>query len=156
MNLYPNRKSNRLEEYDYASNGAYFITICTRDHRHLLSRVDGTEDAANVLLSEWGQVVDAAIREIPTHYENVTVDRYVVMPNHVHLLLRIGETNGRMVSAPTVVGSLKRFVSKSIGAPIWQKGFYDHVIRGEDDYLLTCRYIDENPQKWLLGKDEYA
>jgi REP element-mobilizing transposase RayT len=172
MKTYPNRKPNRLREYDYASNGVYFITICTKDRQHLLSSIVGaatcrpndsgymTEHGepipCRIVLSESGMIVDAAIRELSTHYRNVNVDRYVVMPNHVHILLRIGETDGRQVAAPTMIGSLKRHVSIAIGSPIWQKGFYDHVIRGEEDYLLHCRYIDENPWKWLLGKDEYA
>ena len=200
MKTYPNRKPNRLREYDYASNGVYFITICTKDRQHLLSSIVGaatcrpqssnapvgaatcrpqssnapvgaatcrpndsgymTEHGepipCRIVLSESGMIVDAAIRELSTHYRNVNVDRYVVMPNHVHILLRIGETDGRQPAAPTMIGSLKRHVSIAIGSPIWQKGFYDHVIRGEEDYLLHCRYIDENPWKWLLGKDEYA
>ena len=60
-----------------------------------------------------------------------------------------------MISAPTVVGSMKRYVSKVHGASIWQKGFYDHVIRSEADYLAHLLYIDENPVKWIMGKDEY-
>ena len=135
MKTLPNRKPNRLREFDYASNGVYFITICTKDRRHMLSRIVGaatcrpndsgymTEHGepipCRIVLSESGMIVDAAIRELSTHYRNVNVDRYVVMPNHVHILLRIGETDGRQVAAPTMIGSLKRHVSIAIGSPIW-------------------------------------
>lgn len=108
-----------------------------------------------VLLSEYGIIVNKAINEIPEHYDGVYVDRFVIMPNHIHIILRFDYDGGRMVSAPTVIGSFKRYVSKQIGYSIWQKGFYDHVIRDDEDYLVRAQYIDENPKKWLLGKDEY-
>ncbi len=60
-----------------------------------------------------------------------------------------------MISAPTVIGIMKRYASKEIGYSIWQKGFYDHIIRNEQDYTEHLQYIDQNPTKWLLGKDEY-
>ena len=60
-----------------------------------------------------------------------------------------------MVSAPTIIGSMKRYVSKEIGIGIWQKGFFDHIIRDEKDYAEHLQYIEQNPTKWLLGKDEY-
>ena len=77
------------------------------------------------------------------------------MPNHIHMIISINAFDGRMVSAPTIIGSLKRYVSKKIGNSIWQKSFYDHIIRDEEDYMLHVQYIDENPKKWLMGKDEY-
>ena len=174
MNDHPNRKPNRLPQYDYASAGAYFITFCTKDRARILSRVvpagtDSIRPQAQPFLSEFGdpfpctviltnegQVVHHAIRSVSTHYPNIFVDRFVIMPNHVHLLLRITGEDGRMISAPTVIGSLKRFVTKLLGRSVWQKGFYDHIIRCEDDYALHCRYIDENPWKWILGDDQYA
>jgi REP element-mobilizing transposase RayT len=88
-----------------------------------------------IQLKPYGIIVDNAINQIEKHYECVFVDNYVIMPNHIHLLLRI-DNYGRMVSAPTVstvIGSLKRFVSQK-AVPIWQKGFHDHVIRNEEDY----------------------
>lgn len=75
------------------------------------------------------------------------------MPNHVHLILTItADECGRMISAPTVsnvVGSMKRWVSKELGVSIWQKSFFDRVIRGEKDYLEIWQYIDKNPLKWV-------
>ena len=156
MNQFPNRKPNRLPSYDYASNGSYFITICTKDQKSLFGKVEGLPDEdCCVVLSEWGRIVEQAILEIPVHYEDVTLDRYVIMPNHIHLLLSLSPCGGRMISAPTVVGSMKRAVTKHLGASVWQKGFHDHVIRNESDYAYHLQYIDENPKKWLLGKDEY-
>ena len=98
-------------------------------------------------------MVEQAIREIPAHYSNVRLDKYVVMPNHIHLILAIDQSVGRMISAPTkslstIVGSMKRYTSKMVGFPLWQKSFHDHVIRNAADYLRVWDYIDTNPLKW--------
>ena len=78
------------------------------------------------------------------------------MPNHIHLLISIGKAGGRMISAPTVIGSLKRYVSRQAGFSVWQKGFYDHVVRDPDDLQIKWNYIEGNPVQWLLKKDEYC
>ncbi len=160
-----NRKPNRLSGFDYSQTGAYFITICTKDRQCILSRVVENPPEKSVgadiirppkiELSKYGDIIYKAIQNIPSIYTGVLVDRFVIMPNHVHILLRIENNSGRMISAPTVIGSMKRYASKEIGYSIWQKGFYDHIIRNEHDYTEHLQYIDQNPTKWLLGKDEY-
>ena len=80
------------------------------------------------------------------------------MPNHIHLMLVLNNDSGRPQVAPTLSRIIQQFkgsVSKKIGKSIWQKGFYDHIIRDEIDYFRHLQYIEENPAKWLLGKDEY-
>ena len=134
----PRRKPNRLPNYDYSQAGYYFITLCTKDKQPL---------------SSIGRVVDEAIRAIPAHYPNVALDKFVVMPNHIHLILALAEPDGRIISAPTkplstVIGSMKRAAAKRAGIPLWQKSFHDHVIRGEADYRRIWSYIDANPRKW--------
>ncbi len=141
--------------YDYASDGMYFITICTSGMKCILGQIETVQDLPIPVLSEQGAVVEKAILMIPRHYSGISVENYVVMPNHVHLMLDFHADSGRMVSAPTVVGSLKRYVSGQLGVSIWQKGYYDHVIRNETDYMYHMQYIDENPKKWAMGKDEY-
>ena len=141
--------------YDYASEGMYFITICTSGMKCILGQIETVQDLPIPVLSEQGAVVEKAILMIPRHYSGISVENYVVMPNHVHLMLDFHAAGGRMVSAPTVVGSLKRYVSRQLGVSIWQKGYYDHVIRNETDYMYHMQYIDENPKKWAMGKDEY-
>ena len=164
MNDLPHRKQNRLTNFDYSQNGAYFITICTKNMECILSKIRAYEsnnyvgaDIIRPKLSEYGIIVDKAINSIEDCYDTVKVDKYVIMPNHIHLLISIhnNDNGGRMVSAPTIVGSLKRYVSKQVGYSIWQKSFYDHIIRNEDDYINHLQYINENPKKWLIGKDEY-
>ena len=151
---FPVRKPNRLPNFDYNAPGGYFITICTQDRKNLFWADVGASIARpqNPVLSRYGVIVDEAIREIPLHYPTISVDHYVVMPNHIHLLLQINtDADGRAMLAPTisrVVQQMKGIVTKQIGCSIWQKLFHDHVIRSEKDYLKIWEYIDNNPAKW--------
>ena len=163
MNELPKRKRNRLTDYDYSQNGVYHITICTANHRKILSEVIPVGAIINrpqIKLSATGRIADSAIREIPVHYQSVSIEKYVIMPNHVHLLISINQAaendNGRLIIAPTVSRIIKQFkseVTKKAGFSLWQKGFYDHIIRNDADYESVWIYIDENPLKW--ENDEY-
>lgn len=148
------RKPTRLKGYNYSSDGVYFVTICVKDRKPLLwDNVGATIGRPpKICLSPYGRVVDNAIRQIPSHYSFVKIDNYVVMPNHIHLLIRIErDKNGRPMVAPTisrVIQQMKGYVSKQIGYSIWQKLFIDHIIRDERDYLEHYTYIENNPIKW--------
>lgn len=151
---HPNRKPNRLKEYDYSLPNAYFITICTAERRNLLWANVGASIArpCDVQLSAYGQIVNAAIRSIPTHYTSVSLDHYVIMPNHIHLLLQI-QADPNLPTSPTptisrVIQQTKGIVTKHIGHSIWQKLFHDHIIRNERDYARIWQYIDQNPMRW--------
>lgn len=156
----PERKPLRLKDWDYGSAGYYFITICTQERKtHFRRGAHCAPEPGLPPLSETGKIVEQKILEIPLHYAGVKVDKYVVMPNHVHLILALeaGE-NGRTMCAPTptvsrIIRMLKEAVTKQVGQKIWQKGFYDHILRDEPDYLRVWQYIDENPAKW--AEDEY-
>ncbi len=149
----PNRKQNRLAQYDYKMPNAYFITVCTAGRKKLFWKHVGATIGRpqDVMLSEYGVVVKNAIMEIPKRYPAVSVDHYVIMPEHIHLLLQIQtDSGGRPMVAPTVstvVQQMKGAVSKKLGFALWQKGFYDHVVRGEQDYLEIWNYIEGNPIK---------
>ena len=142
------RKSNRLTEYDYSTNGAYFVTICTKGRKPLLCDIVG--DDAHIVPSDYGQVVDKYIRGIDG------IDKYVIMPNHIHMIIRI--ENGPMwasaptQSLPTRIRSFKILVSKALGTSIFQRSYYDHVIRGQQDYQEIWQYIDTNPLRWQLDE----
>lgn len=150
----PKRKPNRLPIFDYNTPGAYFITICTKGHKCILWDNVGASIARplNLPLSNWGRIVNKAIDDIPNHYPAVSVDRYVIMPNHIHLLLQIHtDLDGRPMVAPTistVIQQFKGIVTKEIGHSIWQKLFHDHVIRSQRDYLKIWTYIEGNPLMW--------
>lgn len=149
----PKRKPNRLSYYDYSTPGAYFITICTKDKKCILWDVGASIARPNQPpLSRLGRIVDQAIQRISIYYPAISVDHYVVMPNHIHLLLQINtDVDGQPMVAPTisrVVQQFKGIVTKQIGYSIWQKLFHDHVIRGEADYRKIWEYIDTNPVRW--------
>ena len=151
----PVRKPNRLREYDYSQPGCYFVTICTKERRPLLRRGAQCAPASDLPpLTVAGRAAEQAIKGIAEHYETISVDKYVVMPNHVHLLLRLND-GGRTLCAPTknpsvarVIKMMKEAVTKSIGIPIWQKGYHDHVVRNDADYLRIWDYMETNPAKW--------
>ena len=138
------RKAIRLQEYDYSENGAYFITICTKDRAQILSHIVG--DDAHIVPTPIGRLVDKYIQSIPG------IEKYVIMPNHIHMIIRID--NGPMwASAPTQsipsrIRSFKTLVTKELGVSIFQRSYYDHIIRGEEDYRDVWQYIDGNPARW--------
>ena len=151
MEHYPQRRRNRLPFVQYNENGAYFITICTREKANLFWSVGAANRRLPECLSPVGRMVDEKIHMIDAIYADaIHVDHYVIMPNHVHLLLRIAP-DGRRLAAPTVsvvVNQFKGAVSKAAGFSCWQKSFHDHIIRGEADYRRIWEYIDANPGKW--------
>lgn len=149
MNDLPKRKPIRIENYDYSTPGAYFITVCVNGRKSILWNVGAATCRPN--LSKIGSVVETAILQIPSHYPMMSVDKYCVMPDHVHILLSINtDEAGRQIVAPTVstvVGHMKRWVSLQIGQSIWQKSFIDRVIRNEKGYRAVWEYIENNPIK---------
>ena len=159
----PKRKRNRLCYYDYSSGGIYFITICTQNRKNIFwtkKQPDFVgEDiilpSENINLSAYGKIVNNVINDIPNHYANVEILQYVIMPNHIHILLYLPYNDGRIISSPTVnkpiftiIGQMKREISKRIGIPIWQRSFHDHIVRNKTDYEEISKYIYENPIKW--------
>ena len=155
----PQRKPMRLKGYDYSAPGAYSITICTKNKEKILWQNVGATSGRpqDIPLNKKGKIVDNAINNIPKYYPSLTVDKYVIMPNHIHLLLQINlDPNGRPLVAPTierVIKQMKGFVTKQIGESIWQKSYFDHIIRGEQDYKEIWQYIENNPVRWQ--EDEF-
>jgi len=158
---YPVRKTTRLTTIPYDQPGSYFITVCTANREKLFwspAQPPAESVGADIIrpqhqLSKIGQVLDQSVQKISTIYPAVKVDHYMIMPDHIHLLITIephGEVGGRIISAPTkgiptIVGQMKRAVTKAVGRPIWQKGYHDHVIRNDRDYQEIWKYIETNP-----------
>lgn len=177
----PKRKRNRLDGYDYSLSGAYFVTICVKERAEMLwnsinKNVGETfglpkegipkedrpkEECPNPLskeslLSDIGKVVDDEIKRLDTVYENVFLGDYCIMPDHIHIIIFISDTkNGRLQISPTISRIIQQFkgaVTKRLGFSMWQKSFYDHIIRDEHDYEAVRRYIDGNPMKYFLDR----
>ena len=145
------RKKIRLEGYDYSQSGWYFVTICTVGKQHLLGTVVGADVliGPQIRLSELGRQVHDVIAAMPV------VDKFVVMPNHVHMIVKIepDEIGPMRTSAPTgslpyIVRYFKRSVTRMFGQKIWQRSYHDHIIRNETEYLEIWNYIDGNPAQW--------
>lgn len=156
----PRRKHTRLQGFDYSKTGYYFITICVKDRKQILSSV-GRDDpgAPQIITTPIGRITEKYIQSVDEAYKTVCVDKYVIMPNHVHMILHLenGTDGAPGSSRPTrisdVIGCLKRLIDSETGWNIWQTSFYDHIIRSEADYHRIWQYIDENPAKW--EEDEF-
>ena len=155
----PKRKNMRLPEYDYSNSGYYFITICTVNRKNIFSEIVGQGLApAEIKLTEIGKIAINQLFDLEKRYSNVKIDKYVIMPNHIHLILIIKSTAGAS-PCPTVSDIICAYKSLTTRecrvfypVNIWQKSFYDHIIRDENDYLRIWEYIDTNPQKWPEDK----
>ena len=153
------RKNIRLKEYDYSQNGGYFVTVCTQGRRNILSRVkvgEGFHPLPAIELTETGKEIENTINFINENYDNVLIDKYVIMPNHIHMIIFLGYENlGGRGNPPlqNVVGQLKSFTTKKYGKVFWQRSFYEHIIRNKNEYKNIWNYIDNNPYKWF--DDEY-
>jgi putative transposase len=172
------RRSVRLPEYDYTRPGAYFVTICTHQRECLFG--DVVDDVVH--LSAWGDIAAQCWRDIPAHLDHVELDEWVVMPNHVHGILlfhplvgathasagtRVGAQHTAPLQKPNVapgslgavIRSFKSAVTRRIneirstpGTPLWQRNYYEHVIRTERALNAIRQYIADNPARWLLDR----
>ncbi len=154
---FPQRKIMRLPEYDYSQNGAYFITVCTHNRKQLLSKIvvgEGLCALPRICLSNIGKIVEECINYINT-YEYVSVDSYVIMPDHIHLLISNLAPEGRRgPSLQHIMQQFKSYTTHKIKTKIWQRSFYDHIVRNEDDLKDINDYIIANPFLWVCGKHD--
>ena len=156
MEKLPNRKNIRLKGYDYRSRGVYHVTICTNNKECLFGHIKERQMVPNA----FGLAVQNEIEALPGRWPDVDVLSFIVMPNHVHLLLALYDKADAINGVPTgpyslgqIIGAFKAGVSRRLGRAIWQSRFYEHIIRGEQDYLDTVEYIRNNPIGW--DRDDY-
>jgi putative transposase len=168
--LKQNRKNIRLKEYDYSQPGAYFVTIVTHGRECLFGAIHDNE----MILNQFGQTVRHAWMDLPKHYKQLELGAFCIMPNHVHGIINLNDNivvNGQhgwqknlaypLRPIPTrvplfeVMRALKSFSAKHIntkrnmvGKPVWQRNYYEHIIRNEDDYKRIQNYIETNPANW--------
>ena len=158
----PKRKNNRLEAYRYSQVGAFFITICSHQRQNRFSRIVGAihESPANQL-TPYGHIIKNSIESIPSRFPNVSVDSYIIMPNHVHLVLSIKDYERAIHESPLrvrstiskAIGFMKASASKSIHrqlreGSVWQRSYHDHIIRDRHEYRRIAAYVANNPLFW--------
>ena len=140
----PNRKNIRLQNYDYSTSAAYFVTICTQDRKPILSSITLRDNEPHVHLTETGRVVEKYLTNMPG------LEAYVIMPNHIHFIIMIDEQDDAADkrSLPQLIRSFKTIVSKEAACSLWQRNYYEHVIRSEKDMEGRMKYIERNPYRW--------
>ena len=172
----PSRKQNRLPDYDYSQEGSFFVTLCTQNRAQLFEMEtpvgnglcavpDGVgggnstthrscPTAGNAIIHKW-------VQETENKFPNIAIDKYVIMPDHLHLIVTIKERHaGR--SLPDVMRFFKTMTTNDyirgvkdgtltpFDGKLWQKSYYDHVIRNQQDYNEIWQYIENNPAKWIM------
>ncbi|MFH0894110.1 MAG: transposase [Bacteroidota bacterium] len=175
--LHKTRKSIRIKGYDYSKPGHYFITICTENRSCLFGNVHNRQ----MVLNDMGGMIGKVWNELPEHYPYVALDAFVIMPNHVHgiIVLRPDPIVGaglkpartkpartkpartiKRHALPEIVRGLKTFSSRRIneirntpGVKLWQRNYYEHIIRNENELYKIRKYIQENPLKWETDKE---
>ena len=174
------RKSIRLKDYDYSSEGLYFITICTQNREHLFGKIVNDK----MILNSVGLIVEKEINKTNEIRKNTKIEKYVIMPNHIHLIMEILETgfsNGKPLQEtemnknvgclpvanpnklrPNTVGSIVNQIKSKITKEVrkntniyavWQRNYYENIIRNEKIYLKVLEYIENNPVRW--DEDKY-
>jgi REP-associated tyrosine transposase len=151
------RRSIRLKEYDYSQSGAYFVTVCAWKEECLFGEIKNGE----MLLNKYGGIVRNCWDDLPNHYQHAQLDEFVIMPNHVHgiIVLKVGAgfkpAPTKQYGLPEIVRAFKAFSSRRIndirdtcGISIWQRNYYERIIRGEKDLHSIREYIRYNPLKW--------
>ena len=176
----PKRTHARLKCYDYATPGVYFITICARDRKCVFSKIvtDENEQVANDY-TEFGKIAERNLLALEQRFTNLGIDKYVIMPNHIHALFVLTDCDSEAAGAsprptigaspcptigaspcPTIsdiVCAFKSLTAKecrkiSPTAKLFQTSFYDHIVRTELDYADVVRYIENNPLAWQLDE----
>ena len=165
------RKKLRLPEYDYSWPGWYYVTVCTRDREPLFGQI--VDD--HMVLNHIGRIVEEEWLKTPLIRKNVALDDYVIMPNHLHGIViindaivgatrRVAPTEGhpklRSASLGAILGQFKSIATKRArkecllsDRSLWQRGYYDHVIRNDADLHRIREYIATNPRRWALDKE---
>lgn len=152
----PQRRPLRAPAYDYTASGAYFITIVTLDRAYFFGTI-----ADDVFFpTPAGDAVSRVWQDLTSRFPTIEVDHFVVMPNHVHGLLWITDAPApQQVSLGTIVGAFKSLAAREVNlmlkrtGSLWQRNYYERVVRSEAELNAIRRYIDENPLRWALDAE---
>jgi REP element-mobilizing transposase RayT len=151
----PRRQSLRLPAYDYSQVGAYFITVCTQNRLMLFGEVIDSD----VRLNEMGMIVQQTWDDLPRHYHCIDLDAFIVMPNHVHGIIILADQSERRYGIPEIVRGFKTFSARHVNeragkrGVLWQRGYYERVIRNEKALDGIRAYIANNPGQWADDPD---
>ncbi len=168
VNKKPTRKTIRLQGYDYSQAGCYFVTVCVANKKPILSKITYNNSQRNKLpylieLLPMGVEIEKTINYINENYNQVEIEKYVIMPDHIHLIVTLMGKNELdadrqgCLSLRDVVKRLKTYTTREYRrktgdkkSVLWQQRYYDHVIRNQEDYSEKWQYIENNPLKYIL------
>ena len=157
---FPNRKKNRLKDFDYGQMGYYFVTLCTQNRKHIF-KIESVGNDRRVVPKVKNQIIHRCIEKIENEFGNVKFDKYVIMPDHLHFIINITERHAgrslqdimrsfKAMSTNEYIKGIKNNNLPAFDKKLWQKSYYDHVIRNEQDYREIWEYIENNPLKYVL------
>ena len=160
----PKRKHPRLDNYDYSSAGAYFVTICTQNRRCVLSRIVGRglapAETTEIEYTLFGEIAEKQLFLLEERYPYLAVDKYVIMPNHIHVIMILSGRAAGASPRPTIADIVCAYKSlttreckkNGFEGILFQTSFYEHIIRGREDYEEIVKYIYENPLQWYYDE----
>ena len=163
----PARKNIRLRGYDYSINGAYEITICTHNREHIWGEIVGATlcgrpNNPHIMVEKW-------ISETENKFGDIQIDKYIIMPNHIHMIIFLRGNDGesgdhagsplpriiewfKTMTTNEYIRGVKSGIYPAFSKRIWQRNYYEHIIRNDDEYNKIWQYIDKNPAKWTEDK----
>ena len=164
-NNFPKRKNLRLENYDYSQNGGYFVTICTYNRSRIFGEISGNTVGATLCgrPNEPDKIIKNWLFEIENKYPGTKIDCYIVMPDHIHfIVLKTGDHTGsplqqivdwfKTQTTNEYIKGVKSGLYEPYEKHLWQRGYYEHIIRNQKDLDEIRHYIENNPVKWVLEK----
>ncbi len=164
-NKFPKRKHIRLTHFDYRTEGAYFVTISTQNRRCILSRVVGRglapAETSGIEYTELGEIAKEQLLLLEERYPFLSVEQYVIMPNHIHAILILKAETAGASPRPTLMDVICAYksltmreckIKNAFTGKMFQTSFYEHIIRGSEDYNEIAKYISENPTRWNCDK----
>lgn len=160
MGEFKSRKLKRLKGYDYSSNGYYYVTVCTQDHKEIFGGIENDD----MHINQYGKIIANIWVQIPRHFKNIELDKFIIMPNHIHGIIIINNPveaghalpsnkNTKSKNLSIIIGSFKSAATKQINrlnqiAFKWQRSFYDYHIRTEESLKNIRQYVMNNPVNW--------
>ena len=152
------RRTIRLQGYDYSQSGMYFVTICVQNRECLFGEIVN----GKMRLNEYGRIVNMVWNRLPQHYSNISLNAFVIMPNHIHGIIEMTTTtttDKKQHKLSEIVRALKTFSARQInelrnmqGKKLWQRNYWEHIIRNDNAYQRIANYIINNPENWENDK----
>ena len=161
---FPQRKHPRLDDFDYSSNGAYFVTLCIENRKcilfHIVGRGFTPAETNDIMYTKYGEIAYRQLFLLEERYSHLKIDNYVIMPNHIHMVLILNYETAGVTPRPTIMDIVCAYKSlttreckrNGFSVKLFQTSFHEHIIRNKNDYNEISNYIRENPLHWYYDE----